>query len=137
VATEREVRYPPALGRPLPPPAAPPADEGLRRVTPQQVLLATGAVAVVVAGAASLSLAGRLVSTVLALAAAAASVRSARRGLRASEETLAVAAVSLSLLGDRATSTGRGVLVLALLAGLYCLLSPGRSPGGWPPSSPC
>ena len=130
---EPEVLYPPPLGRPLPPPSAPPADEGLRRVTPQQVLLAAGAVAVVVAGAASLSLAGRLVSTVLALAAAAASVHSARRGLRASEETLAIAAVALSVLGDRATSTGRGVLVLGLLAGLYCLLGRvARSTVTWP-----
>ncbi|WP_138760288.1 SCO7613 C-terminal domain-containing membrane protein [Modestobacter altitudinis] len=130
---EPEVHYPPPLGRALPPPPAPPADEGLRRVTPQQVLLAAGAVAVVVAGAASLSLTGRLVSTVLALAAAAASVRSARRGLRASEETLAIAAVSLSVLGDRATSTDRGVLVLGLLAGLWWLLGRvARSTVTWP-----
>ncbi len=119
---EPELHYPPPLGRPLSPRPAPPSDEGLRRVTPQQVLLAAGAVAVVVAGAASLSLVGRLGSTVLALAATAASVRSARRGLRASEETLAIAAVSLAVLGDRAGSTGRGVLVLGLLAGLWWLL---------------
>jgi hypothetical protein len=128
--------YPPPVGRPLPPPPAPPVDEGLRRVTPQQVLLAAGAVAVVVAAAASSSLAGRLGCAVLALAAAAASVRSARRGLRASEETLAVAAVSLAVLGDRATSTGRGVLVLGLLAGLFWLLRlTARSTVTWPVAS--
>jgi hypothetical protein len=133
VPQEREVHYPPPLGRPLPPPPASPADEGLRRVAPQQVLLAAGAIAVVVAGAASLSLIGRLGSTVLALAVMAASVRSARRGLRASEETLAIAAVSLAVLGDRATSTGRGVLVLGLLAGLWWLLGRiARSTVTWP-----
>uniref|UniRef100_UPI001C20F0A8 SCO7613 C-terminal domain-containing membrane protein n=1 Tax=Modestobacter excelsi TaxID=2213161 RepID=UPI001C20F0A8 len=117
----------------LPPPPAPPAGEGLRRVAPQQVLLAAGAVALVVAGAASLSVIGRLGSTVLALAALAASVRSARRGLRASEETLAIAAVSLSVLGDRASPTGRGVLVLGLLAGLWWLLGRiARSTVTWP-----
>ena len=133
---EPEVMYPPPLGTSLPPPPAPPEDEGLRRVTPQQVLLAVGAVAVVVAGAASFGLLGRLLPLGLALAAAAASVRCARRGLRASEETLAVAATALVLLGEHGGSTTTSVGVLAAAAGAFWLLGRlARSTVTWPVGS--
>ncbi|OMQ14868.1 hypothetical protein A7K94_0213490 [Modestobacter sp. VKM Ac-2676] len=50
-----EVDYPPPLGRPSPPPPPAPAEAGCGDVAPQQVLLGAGAVAVVAAGAASLT----------------------------------------------------------------------------------
>jgi hypothetical protein len=136
MAQGSEVVYPPPLGAPLSPPPAPPEGEALRRVSPQQVLLAAGAVAVVVAGAASLGLAGQLLPLALALVAAAASLGCAHHGLRASEETLAVAAVALVVLADRSGSTTVAVVVLAVLAAVFWtfgLLA--RSTVTWPVAS--
>jgi hypothetical protein len=126
-----EVLYPPPVG--APPPSAPPEDDGLRRVSPQQVLLATGAVAVVVAGAASLSLSGWLLPTALAIGTAAASLRCGSRALRASEETLAVVTVVLALIGARAAPDGTSAVVLATLAPLFWLFARlGRRAVTWP-----
>jgi hypothetical protein len=116
------VVYPPPVGAPLPPPPAPPEGEGLRRLTPQQVLLAAGAVALVVAAIASLSLTGWVLPTALALGTAGASLRCGSRGLRASEETLAVATVALLLVGDQAGPGGASAVVLAALATACWLL---------------
>jgi hypothetical protein len=131
-----EVLYPPPVGARLPPPPAPPEDAGLGRVSPQQVLLVAGAVAVVVAGAASLRLTGWVLPTVLALAAATASLRCGRRGLRASEETLAVAAaaaVALLAVSDQAHSGEGSAVVLAVLTAVYWSLGRlGRSAVTWP-----
>jgi hypothetical protein len=127
------VGYPPPVGVALPPPPAPSEDEGLRRVSPQQVLLVAGAVAVVVAGAASLRFTGWVLPALLAVGAAAASLRCGRRGLRASEETLAVATVVLAVLGDRAGQSGWSPAVLAVLAGAWWLLGRlGRTAVTWP-----
>lgn len=115
--------YPPPVGAPMPPPPAPAEDDGLRRISPQEVLLGVGAVALVVAGAASLSLTGWVLVTVLALGTLAASLGSGARGLRTSEEVLAVATVVLLVVGDRADSRETSAVVLAVLAVLYWLLS--------------
>ena len=63
-----------------------------------------------------------MLTTVLALGAAVASVRCGARGLRTSEETLAVAAVVLVVIGDRANTGEESALVLAVLAGVYWLI---------------
>jgi hypothetical protein len=128
-----EVVYPPPVGARLPPPPAAPEDEGLRRVSPQQVLLVAGAAAVVVAGAASLRLTGWVLPALFALVAAAAALRCGRRGLRTSEETLAVAAVALMVISDRANTdegSATGPAVLAVLCWLLGRL--GRSAVTWP-----
>src|SRR3712207_5970609 len=125
--------YPPPVGVHLPLPPAPPEDEGLRRISPQQVLLAAGAVAIVVAGAASSSLTGWVFPAVLALGMAAASVRSGHRGLRSSEETLAIAAVALAVVSDRADTGELSATVLAVLAAVYWLLGRlSRTAVAWP-----
>ena len=128
-----EVVYPPPVGgQPALPPAAP-EDDNLRRVSPQQVLLLAGAVAVVVAGAASVGLTGWVLPTLLALGTAAASLRCGRRGLRSSEETLAVATVVLVVVGDRAHSGGTSAVVPAVLTAVFWLLGRlGRSAVTWP-----
>jgi hypothetical protein len=123
VTGDRGVRYPPPVGAPLPPPPAPPEDEGLRRISPQQVLLAVGAVAVVAAGAASLGSTGWPLPTVLAAGTSAASLHCGRRGLQASAETLAAATVALVVLGDRAAAGAGWPTVLALSAGAFLVLA--------------
>jgi hypothetical protein len=128
-----EVLYPPPVGTLPPPPPAPAEDDGLRRFSPQQVLLAAGAVAVVVAGAASLRSTGWLLPSALALGTAAASLRCGRRRLRASEETLAVAAAVLALTGAREAPNGTSALVLAVLAAVHWFLGRlGRNAVTWP-----
>ncbi|WP_299951968.1 SCO7613 C-terminal domain-containing membrane protein [uncultured Modestobacter sp.] len=122
-----EVDYPPPLGRPVQPPPAP-AETGVPDVAPQQVLLGAGVVAVVAAGAASLtdagSTAGLLVVTLLTTAATAASLRAARRGLRSSEEALASAAVVLAAVGAwSAGDGGASAVLLALLAPVFTVLA--------------
>ncbi|WP_369138826.1 SCO7613 C-terminal domain-containing membrane protein [Modestobacter versicolor] len=128
-----EVQYPPPLGVPVPPPPAPPEDAGLRRVSPQQVLLVAGAVAVVVAGTASVGLLGWVLTTALAAGTAATSLWAGRRGLRTSEETLAVATVVLLVAGDRADPGRASALALAAFAAAYWLLGRlGRRAVTWP-----
>lgn len=122
-----EVDYPPPLGRPVRPPPAP-AETGPADVAPQQVLLGAGVVAVVAAGAASLtdagSPAGLLVVTLLTVAATAGSLRAARRGLRSSEEALASAAVVLAAVGAwSAGDDGAAAVLLALLAPVFTVLA--------------
>jgi hypothetical protein len=128
-----EVLYPPPVGTHLPPQPAPPEDDGLRRVSPQQVLLAAGAVAVVVAGAASASLTGWVLPTALALGSAAASLVCGRRGLRSSEETLAIAGVALVVVSVRASTGGESAVVLTVLTVVFWLLGRlGRTAVTWP-----
>ncbi|MGY1858437.1 SCO7613 C-terminal domain-containing membrane protein [Modestobacter sp. SYSU DS0290] len=134
-----EVDYPPPLGRPLPPPSAP-AERGSGDVAPQQVLLGAGAVAVVAAGAASLtdagSVPGLLVVTLLTVAATLGSLRAGRRGLRSSEEALASAAVVLAAVGAWSAGDGPGgptAVLLALLAAVFAVLGLiGRTTLTWP-----
>jgi len=113
---------PPPLGAPLGPLPAAPEDDGLDRLSPQQVLLAAGAIALVAAGAASLALGGWPLPTALGALTAVASLRCARRDLQASAETLALASVALVVIGDRAHSTGTSATVLAVLAAVFLLL---------------
>jgi len=130
-----EVVYPPPLGAPASPPPAAPERDALGRVSPQQVLLAVGAVALVAAGAASLGGTGWALQIVLAVATTAASLVCGRRGLRTSEETLAAATVVLLLLvvGERACSPATGEVVLAVLAAVFLVLGRiGRSAVTWP-----
>ena len=70
------------------------------------MLLGAGAVAVVAAGAASLTLGGWPVPTALGALTAVASLRCARRDLHASAETLAVASVALAAFALGATVVG-------------------------------
>jgi hypothetical protein len=106
------------------------------RLSPQQLLLGVGAVLVVAAGAASLATTGdtvgQLVLGTLAVTATVLSVLAARRPLRATEETLAAAALVLAALLVRAldlpgSSGGVGPGVSALgylvLAGGFLALS--------------
>jgi hypothetical protein len=133
VTRDPVVAYPPPLGRPPPPPPAPAEDDGLHRVSPQQVLLVAGAVAVVVAGAESLRLTGWVLPTILALGSATASLWCGHRGLRTSEETLAVAAVVLVLVSDRPSTGGASAVVLAVLAVVFRVLGRfGRTAVTWP-----
>jgi hypothetical protein len=112
-----EVVYPPPVGSPPSPPPAPDDEDGLGRLTLQQVLLGAGAVALVAAGSASLGPASWVLQAALALITAAASLLCGRRGLRASEETLAASAVVLVLISSRAADeTSAAVTVLAGLA---------------------
>ena len=128
-----EVVYPPPVGVHLAPPPAPSADEGLDRVSPQQVLLAAGAVALVAAGAASLGAAGGWLPTALGVLTALASLRCARRQLRASAETLAVAAVVLVVVGDRAHSDTTSAGWLAVLGAVFLVLGRlARNTLAWP-----
>jgi len=122
VRQDPEVVYPPPVGAPLGPRPAQPDDDGLGRLSPQQVLLGAGAVALVAAGAASLGLGGWPLPTALGALTAAASLRCARRDLRTSAETLAVAGVALAVISDRASSSGGSATVLAALAATFLLL---------------
>ncbi|MGY2081748.1 SCO7613 C-terminal domain-containing membrane protein [Modestobacter sp. SYSU DS0657] len=134
-----EVEYPPPLGRPLPPRPAP-AETGTGDVAPQQVLLGAGAVAVVAAGAASLtdagSVPGLLVVTLLTVVATLGSLRAGRRGLRSSEEALASAAVVLAAVGAWSAGDGPGGptgVLLALLAAVFAVVGLiGRTTLTWP-----
>ncbi|MCZ2829364.1 hypothetical protein O2W14_11015 [Modestobacter sp. VKM Ac-2986] len=134
-----EVVYPPPVGAPYVPPPAAPESDGLGPVSPQQVLLTTGAVALTAAGAASLAAVGRplgqLLLAALAVGTALASWTAGRRGLRTSEETLAASAVVLagvcawsagSSAGSRALLLG-GLAAVLLLAGLLA-----RTASAWP-----
>ncbi|WP_369134294.1 SCO7613 C-terminal domain-containing membrane protein [Modestobacter sp. I12A-02662] len=117
-----EVVYPPPVGSLPTPPPAPDDEDGLGQLTLQQVLLGAGAVALVAAGSASLGPRGWLLQATLALATAAASLLCGRRGLRASEETLAASAVVLVLISSRAADgTSAAVTVLGGLA-VACLV---------------
>ena len=128
-----ELPYPPPVGVQLPPPPAAEQGEGLRRVSPQQVLLAAGAVALVAAGAASLGRTGWLLPTVLAVGTALASLRCGRRGLRTSAEALAAVTAVLLVLGVRAEDDAASATVLAGLGVLFVLLGRvGRSTVSWP-----
>ncbi|MGY1842720.1 SCO7613 C-terminal domain-containing membrane protein [Modestobacter sp. SYSU DS0875] len=134
-----EVEYPPPLGRPLPSRPTP-AETGTGDVAPQQVLLGAGAVAVVAAGAASLtdagSVPGLLVVTLLTVVATLGSLRAGRRGLRSSEEALASAAVVLAAVGAWSAGEGPGGptgVLLALLAAVFAVVGLiGRTTLTWP-----
>jgi hypothetical protein len=119
---------------PVAPPAAPPppAAGRVRRLTPQQVLLAlgalllvAGAVAFVALGWSRLGLAFQAgVMAVVTVAACAASAWTARRGLRATEEALAAAGAAL-LVVDLGAVYGKGLfgvdaLPLRLWAAAAC-----------------
>jgi hypothetical protein len=130
-----DVAYPPPLGLPIPPPPAPP-EGGPGRVSPQTVLLGAGAVAVVAAGAASLTAdgtgAGRLAVAVLAALTTVVSVGAGRRGLRTTEEVLAATAAVLALVAaaDGALpSPGSlaGLAAVFLVVGRF-----GRTAVSWP-----
>src|SRR3954468_336636 len=113
--------YPPAP--PLPPPAAPPVAvpppvrPPRRRLSPQQVLLGLGALLLVAGAIAFVALAWtRLglafqaaVMVLVPAAACASSAFAARRGLRATEEALAVAGAAL-LAVDLAAAYAKGLL---------------------------
>ncbi|WP_222267093.1 SCO7613 C-terminal domain-containing membrane protein [Modestobacter marinus] len=117
-----EVAYPPPVGSLPSPPPAPDDEDGLGQLTLQQVLLGAGAVALVAAGSASLGPRGWVLQATLALATAAASLLCGRRGLRASEETLAASTVVLVLISSRAADeTSAAVTVLGGLA-VACLV---------------
>ncbi|MCZ2839656.1 SCO7613 C-terminal domain-containing membrane protein [Modestobacter sp. VKM Ac-2985] len=148
-----EVEYPPPLGQRVPPPAAPahPApghpgpddagrddagrdDTGLTDaepsdIAPQQVLLGAGVVAVVAAGAASLtdagSVPGLLVVGLLTVAATLGSLRAGQRRLSSSEEALASAAVVLAAVAAWSAGDGPGgptAILLSLLAAVFAVL---------------
>ncbi|MCZ2850580.1 SCO7613 C-terminal domain-containing membrane protein [Modestobacter sp. VKM Ac-2978] len=127
-----EVVYPPPLGRPpstTAPTDAAPTDTGTGDVAPQQVLLGAGAVAVVAAGAATLtdagSVPGLLVVALLTVAATLGSLRAGRRGLRSSEEALASAAVVLAAVAAWSAGDGPGgpsAVLLSLLAAVFVVL---------------
>ncbi|MFQ1003006.1 SCO7613 C-terminal domain-containing membrane protein [Modestobacter sp. SSW1-42] len=134
-----EVVYPPPVGAPYVPPPAAPESDGLGPVSPQQVLLTTGAVALTAAGAASLAAVGRplgqLLLAALALGTAAASWAAGRRGLRSSEETLAAAAVVLAVVGawSAGSSPGSRAVLLGGLAGVLLLAGLlARTASAWP-----
>ena len=137
---EQPVVYPPPLDRPGEPLAAPSqAESGPGRVSPQSVLLGTGAVAVVAAGAASLTAGGpvgRGLVAVLAVVAAAASLHAGRRALRTTEEVLAGSAAVLALIAAfGASGPTRAVVVAVLAAVLLGLGRLGRSAAAWPISA--
>jgi hypothetical protein len=137
VAQEPGVAYPPPLGGPMTTPPAPPeAETGPGRVSPQDVLLGAGAVAVVAAGAASLPVGGavgRGLVAVLACVAAGVSVMVGRRDLRTTEEVLAGCAAVLAVIAAYRADGGWSPWVLAgiaaVLAGLGRL---SRSAAAWP-----
>jgi hypothetical protein len=143
VAQEPTVVYPPPLGAPLPPaPVLPEPETGPGRVSPQSVLLGTGAVAVVAAGASSLTAGGpvgRGLVAVLACLAVAVSVAAGRRDLRATEEVLAGSAAVLALIAAYTPGRGASPWVLAVLAAVLLALGrpgwPGRSAATWPVSA--
>ena len=133
-----EVVYPPPVGAPFVPPPAAPESDGLGPVSPQQVLLTTGAVALTAAGAAGLTAVGRplgqLLLAVLALGAAVASWTAGWRGLRTSEEVLAAAAVVLAVVGAwsaGSSATGRAVLLGCLAAVLLAAGLLARTASAW------
>ena len=135
-----QVVYPPPLDGPLPTTPAPAGSDGLARLTPQQVLLVAGAVAVVAAGTASLDLAGWALPSGLALATAVGSLVCGRRGLPASEETLAAACVVLVVVGDHRSDPARTATVLAVLALVFLALGRlARAAVTWtsPPATGC
>jgi hypothetical protein len=109
------------------------------RVRPPQVLLGVGAVLLVTAGAAVAAAYGGFTAMVvlipLAATAAAFSLRSARTGLRASEETLAACAAGLALAGSSPSGPALdGDPVTALLLALVFLVLHAISPttAAWP-----
>ncbi|MGY2066672.1 SCO7613 C-terminal domain-containing membrane protein [Blastococcus sp. SYSU DS0619] len=113
------------MTRPAPPAPVPPLPY---RARPPQVLLAVGAVLLVSAGATLASASGgpvvRTALLLLAVAAAAGSVRGARSGLRSSAETFAASAAGLALAASDvggALRTGDPLLPLAL-AGVFLTL---------------
>ncbi|MCZ2826976.1 MULTISPECIES: SCO7613 C-terminal domain-containing membrane protein [unclassified Modestobacter] len=98
-------------------------------IAPQQVLLGAGVVAVVAAGAASLtdagSVPGLLVVSLLTVAATLGSLRAGRRGLGSSEEALACAAVVLAAVAAWSAGDGPGgptAILLSLLAAVFAVL---------------
>ncbi|GAA4754106.1 hypothetical protein GCM10023328_41850 [Modestobacter marinus] len=109
-------------------------------VAPQQVLLGAGVVAVVAAGAASLtdagSVPGLLVVTLLTVAATLGSFRAGARGLRSSEEALACAAVVLAAVAAWSAGDGPGgptAVLLSLLAAVFAVLGLlARTTRTWP-----
>jgi hypothetical protein len=139
VSRDPEVVYPPPVGAPYTPPPAAEASDGLGPVSPQQVLLTTGAVALTAAGAASLAAVGRplgqLLLTALALGTAVASWTAGRRGLRTSEETLAAASVVLAVVAAWSagtSTTGRAALLGGLAAALVLAGLLARTASAWP-----
>jgi hypothetical protein len=142
VTGDPEVLYPPPVGAPFVPPPAAPESDGLGPVSPQQVLLTTGAVALTAAGAASLASLGRplgqLLLAVLAGGTAVASWTAGPRGLRTSEEVLAAAAVVLAVVGAwsaGSSATGRAVLLGCLAGVLLAAALIARSTSAWPVGS--
>ncbi|MCZ2818200.1 SCO7613 C-terminal domain-containing membrane protein [Modestobacter sp. VKM Ac-2984] len=153
-----EVEYPPPLEQRVPPPSGPadpddgqpdpgptdPDDTGRddtgqddagladaepSDIEPQQVLLGAGVVAVVAAGAASLtdagSVPGLLVVTLLTVAATLGSLRAGHRGLGSSEEAFASAAVVLAAVAAWSAGDGPGgptAILLSLLAAVFAVL---------------
>ena len=117
-----DVDYPPPVGVPIPPPPAPP-EVGPGRVSPQTVLLGAGAVAVVAAGAASLTAdgtgAGRLAVAVLAALASVVSWRAGRRDLRTTEEVLAATAAVLAFVAAATEGSLPSSGALAALAVVF------------------
>ena len=139
MSRDPEVVYPPPVGAPYVPPPAADAPDGLGPVSPQQVLLTTGAVALTAAGAASLAAVGRplgqLLLAALTLGTAAASWTAGRRGLGTSEETLAAASVVLAVVAAwsaGSSTAGRAVLLGALAAALLLAGLVARSASAWP-----
>ncbi len=109
------------------------------RARPPQLLLVVGAVLVVSAGGAAAAAYGggsaRVLLLALAAAAAGASAWGSHARLRATEETLAAAAVALAVLGaDAGTSLLRGSVVPPLvLSGVFLVLARLlRRPATWP-----
>jgi hypothetical protein len=103
------------------------------------VLLGAGAVAVVAAGAASLTAGGAMgrgLVAVLAVVAGAASVVAGRRGLRSTEEVLAGSSAVLAVIvAFGASGTTRAVLLAVLAVALLGLGRLGRSAAAWPVSA--
>ncbi|WP_448618627.1 SCO7613 C-terminal domain-containing membrane protein [Geodermatophilus sp. URMC 65] len=109
------------------------------RARPSQLLLVVGAVLVVSAGGAAAAVYGggsaRVLLLALAAAAAGASAWGSHARLRATEETLAAAAVALAVLGaDAGTPLLRGSVVPPLvLGGVFLVLARLlRRPATWP-----
>ncbi len=117
--------HPQASRQPMAPPAPVPAPAPRRRVSPQEVLVGLGALLVVAAALALVAVAWTRLglafqSGVMVAATSAAAVGSgwaARRGLRATEEGLAVLACALLVI-DLAAARGFGLLGLDAVDGL-------------------
>lgn len=109
------------------------------RARPPQILLGVGAVLLVSAGAAAASASGGTPTRLLLLAVAAAvagfSIRSARAGLRSSEETLAAAAAGLAVAGSDLGGPvleGDPVTPFALATVFVALHRVAPTTAGWP-----